>query len=71
MERFKGDANFLRGVKRKSLSRLRWRRSVRSSVGLKRLGVSVSYLVFMVLFSQYFSRCVFPLNLRSIWKYKV
>ena len=31
------------GVKREALNRLGWRRSVRSCVGLRRLGAAVSY----------------------------
>ena len=31
------------GVKRETLNRLGWRRSVRSCVGLRRLGAAVSY----------------------------
>ena len=41
-ERFKGRGNFLGGCKAESLNTLGWRKTVRSSVGLKRLGAAVS-----------------------------
>ena len=38
----KGNGDFLGGCKKEALNRLCWRRSVRSCVGLRRLGAAVS-----------------------------
>ena len=41
-EGFKENGNFLEGVKREGLNRLRWRRSVRNCVCLRRPGTAAS-----------------------------